>query len=95
MDVKTTFLNGEIEKEVYIDKPYGFMIHGKESHVCRLNKALYGPKKAPRAWYARIDRYLMSLDFIKSVVDGESMISILYADDLFLTGREPHFLVKI
>jgi hypothetical protein len=44
MDVKTTFLNGEIEEEVYIKHPDGFVIHGKESHVCRLKKALYGLK---------------------------------------------------
>ena len=42
MDVKTTFLNGEIEEEVYIEQPEGFEVHGKETHVCRLKKALYG-----------------------------------------------------
>jgi hypothetical protein len=59
MDVKTTFLNGEIEEEVYIEQPDGFMIHEKESHVCRLKKALYGLKKPPRAWDVRIDGNLM------------------------------------
>jgi hypothetical protein len=44
MDVKTTFLNGEIEEEVYIEQLDGFMIHEKESHVCRLKKSLYGLK---------------------------------------------------
>jgi hypothetical protein len=58
MDVKTTFLNGEIEEEVYIEQPDGFVIHEKESHVCRLKMALYGLKQ-PRAWYARIDGHLM------------------------------------
>ena len=48
MDVKTTFLNGIIE-EVYIEQPEGFVVHGKESHVCKLKKALYGLKQAPRA----------------------------------------------
>jgi hypothetical protein len=43
MDVKTTFLNEEIEEEVYIKQLDGFMIH-EESHVCRLNKSLYGLK---------------------------------------------------
>jgi hypothetical protein len=57
MDVKTAFLNGLIE-EVYIEKPLGFEVHGRESHVCRLKKALYGMKQAPRAWYWRIDAYL-------------------------------------
>lgn len=44
MDVKTVFLNGVIEEEVYIVKPERFVVHGKESHVCRLKKALYGLK---------------------------------------------------
>jgi hypothetical protein len=42
--VKTTFLNGEIEEEVYIEQPDGFEVRGKETHVCRLKKALYGLK---------------------------------------------------
>jgi hypothetical protein len=44
MNVKTAFLNGEVEQEVYIEQPEGFVIHGKESHVCKLKKALYGLK---------------------------------------------------
>ena len=55
MDVKTTFLNGFIEEEVYIEQPQGFEVLGRESHVCLLRKALYGLKQAPRAWYSRID----------------------------------------
>ena len=47
MDVKETFLNGEIKEEVYVEQPDGFIVHGKESHVCRLKKALYGLKQAP------------------------------------------------
>jgi hypothetical protein len=69
MDVKTTFLNGDIEEEIYIEQPNGFVIHEKESHVCRLKKALYGLKQAPSSWYARIYGHLMSLGFKKSVVD--------------------------
>jgi hypothetical protein len=95
MDVKTGFLNGVIAKEVYLEQPQGFVIHGKESHMCRLKKALYGLKQAPRAWYARIDGYLMSLGFTKSEADPNlyykvedrcPLILVLYVDDLFLTG---------
>ena len=95
MDVKTAFLNREIEEEVYVEKPNGFVVHGKESHVCRLKKALYGLKQAPRAWYGRIDGFLVRLGFTKSVVDsnlyykvvdGQSLILVLYVDDLFLTA---------
>jgi hypothetical protein len=73
------------------------VIHGKESHVCRLKKALYGLKQVPRAWYARIDNYLMRLGFTKSdaypnlyykVENGCLLILVLYVDDLFLTGYE-------
>jgi hypothetical protein len=97
MDVKTTFLNGIIEEEVYIEQPQGFEISGKESHVCRLKKALYGLKQAPRAWYSRIDGYLQSMGFTKSEADPnlyfifvevDLLILVLYVDDMFLTGSE-------
>jgi hypothetical protein len=98
MDVKTAFLNGEVEQEVYIEKPEGFVIHGKESHVCKLKKALYGLKQALRAWYGRIDSFLQSLGFSKSIADpnlyikimqNHLVILVLYVDDLFLIGEEP------
>ena len=50
MDVKTIFLNGLIEEEVYIEQPPGIDTHNKEKHACILKKALYGLKQAPRAW---------------------------------------------
>ena len=61
MDVKTAFLNGEIEEEVYIEQPEGFVIHDEKYHVCRLEKALYEIKQTPRAWYEKMDGFLMSL----------------------------------
>jgi hypothetical protein len=97
MDVKTTFLNGLIEEEVYIEKPLGFEVHGRESHVCILKKALYGLKQDPRAWYSRIDAYLQQLGFEKSeedpnlyfiVVGEDTLIIFLYVDDIFITGVE-------
>jgi hypothetical protein len=63
MDVKTTFLNGVIEEEVYIEQPQGFDVEDMKSHVCRLKKALYGLKQALRAWYGHIYIFLMSLGF--------------------------------
>ena len=95
MDVKTTFLIGVIEEEVYIEQPEGFETHEKKTHVCRLKKALYGLKQAPRAWYDWIDIYLQQLGFVKSdvdpnlcylVVENEPLILVLYVDDPFLTG---------
>jgi hypothetical protein len=97
MDVKTAFLNGLIEEEVYIEKPQGLEVFGRDSHVCLLKKALYGLKQAPRAWYSSIDSYLLQMGFEKSeanlnlyyIVCGEdTLILILYVDDLFITGGE-------
>jgi hypothetical protein len=66
MDVKTSFLNGIIEEEVYIEKPQGFEVEDRKSHVCRLKKALYKLKQAPEAWYGRIDIFFTSLGFLAS-----------------------------
>jgi hypothetical protein len=97
MDIKTTFLIGVIEEEVYIEKPQGFEVEDMNSHVFKLKKALYGLKQAPRAWYGRIDSFMTSLGFTKSkadsnlyfkVMNDEPVILLLYVDDLFLTGEE-------
>ena len=48
MDVKTTFLNGELEEEIYMDQSKGFVVLGKEKQVCRLVKSLYGLKQVPK-----------------------------------------------
>jgi hypothetical protein len=58
MDVKSSFLNGELEEEVYIEQPEGFQLSENTDYVCKLKKALYGLKQAPRAWYSRLDKYL-------------------------------------
>ena len=70
MDVKTVFLNGVVEEEVYVEKPLEFETHYRETHVCKLNKALYGLKQEPKMWYSRIDSFLTSLGFTKSKVDS-------------------------
>jgi hypothetical protein len=95
MDAMTSFLNGDIEEEVYIKQPDGFMIRDQKSHVCRLKKILYGIKKAPHAWHENMDGFLIRLGFRKSVSDpnlyyhifgDECLILVLYIDDLFLTS---------
>jgi hypothetical protein len=97
MDVKTTFLNGEIEEEVYIEQPEGFVIYDEKSHVYRLKKALYGLKQTPRAWYEKMDGFLMSLGFSKSVVDpnlyyyivgDESLILVTYSGSLVVGYKQ-------
>ena len=94
MDVKTTFQNGKIEQEVFVEQPDGFVLHNKDTHICKLRKASYGLKQAPRDWYDRIDGFLKSPSFQKSDVDAnlyfkvrgnQPIILILYVDDLFVT----------
>lgn len=69
MDVKSAFLNGNLEEEVYVSQPAGFIIDGAEHKVLRLRKALYGLKQAPRAWNAKLDASLVSLGFQRSSSD--------------------------
>jgi hypothetical protein len=97
MDVKTTFLNGKIEHEVFVEQLDGFVLHNKGTHVCKLRKALYGLKQASKVWYDRIDGFLKSPSFQKSGADAnmyfkvrgnQLVILTLYVDDLFLTGDE-------
>jgi hypothetical protein len=97
MDVKITFLIGAIEEEVYIKQPQGFEVEYKNTHVYRLKKSLYGLKQDPRAWYGRIDSFLMSLGFTKSkddsnlyfkVMNDDIVILLVYLDELFLMGEE-------
>ncbi|GJX12819.1 retrovirus-related pol polyprotein from transposon TNT 1-94 [Tanacetum coccineum] len=69
MDVKTAFLNGDLQEEVFVSQPEGFEDPEHSTHVYRLKKALYGLKQAPRAWYDTLSKFLMATKFFKGVVD--------------------------
>ncbi|XP_024441578.1 uncharacterized protein LOC112324164 [Populus trichocarpa] len=95
LDVKSTFLNGVLQEEIYVKQPDGFAIQGEEDKVYLLQKALYELKQAPRAWYSRIDDHLLNLGFVKSLSkatlyirlkDDDILIMSLYVDDLLITG---------
>ncbi|KAK8953906.1 hypothetical protein KSP39_PZI002954 [Platanthera zijinensis] len=60
MDVKTTFLHGNLEEEIYILQPEGFVEPGNEKKVCKLRRSLYGLKQAPRMWNKRFDTFMTS-----------------------------------
>ncbi|GKA91449.1 putative ribonuclease H-like domain-containing protein [Tanacetum coccineum] len=98
MDVKTTFLNGELKEEVYVSQPEGFVDPDHLTHVYRLKKALYGLKQAPRAWYDTLSRFLLDNKFSKGAVDptlftqktGKHILLVqIYVDDIIFASTDP------
>jgi hypothetical protein len=69
MDVKTAFLNGELEEEIYMDQPDGFIAKGQEGKMCKLLKSLYGLKQAPKQWHEKFDKTLTSAGFVVNEAD--------------------------
>ena len=75
MDVKSSFLNGFINDEVYVEQPSGFESFNFPNHVFKLKKALYGLKLAPRAWYERLSKFLISSGFNIGKIDTTLFIN--------------------
>uniref|UniRef100_I1R8M9 Reverse transcriptase Ty1/copia-type domain-containing protein n=1 Tax=Oryza glaberrima TaxID=4538 RepID=I1R8M9_ORYGL len=97
MDVKTDFLNGELDEEIYMDQPDGFVVEGQEGKVCKLLKSLYGLKQAPKQWHEKFDKTLTSAGFAVNEADkcvyhrhggGEGVILCLYVDDILIFGTD-------
>ncbi|KAM1300483.1 hypothetical protein PS1_011811 [Malus domestica] len=96
LDVKSAFLNGVLEEEVYTEQPEGFEVKNASHKVYKLKKALYGLKQAPRAWYSEIDTYLTNCNFKRSISEatlytrtddeGNMIIVSIYVDDIVYTG---------
>jgi len=83
MDVKNVFLNGFLNKEVYVSQPPSFVHHLYPNHVFKLNKSLYGLKQAPRQWYKRLSNFLLSKGYARGVVDKTLFIR-KHASDVIL-----------
>jgi hypothetical protein len=97
MDVKSSFLNGDLKEKVYVHQLSGFVIPGKEGKVLRLCKALYGLRQAPRAWNAKLDSTLKEMGFRQSPHEatiyrrgngGNALLVGVYVDDLVITGTK-------
>jgi len=90
-DVKSAFLNGFINEEVYVTQPPGFENHKLLGHVYKLKKALYGLKQAPRQWYERLSNFLLSKNYQRGQVDktlfiknseNDIILVQVYVDDI-------------
>ena len=66
MDVKTAFLHGDLDKEIYMQQPEGFVVPGKEHMVCKITRSLYGLKQAPRQWYKKFDSFMIKSGICKA-----------------------------
>ncbi|GJV41100.1 zinc finger, CCHC-type containing protein [Tanacetum coccineum] len=98
MDVKTAFLNGELDEEVYMNQPQGFIMPGNENKVCKLIKSLYGLKQAPKQWHQKFDEVVLSNGYLLNQADkcvyskfdetGKGVIICLYVDDMLIFGTD-------
>ena len=98
LDIKPTFLHEDLEEEIYMHQPEGFLEKGKENLVCRLRKSLYGLKQAPRQWYYKFKSFISDNGyhkthadhyvFVKNFQGGHFLILLLYVDDMLIVGRD-------
>ena len=104
LDVKTAFLYGDLDEEIYMTQPEGFIVKGQENKVYRLKKALYGLKQASYAWNKQADKSLKSLGFKCARSDSgiyvkghrkSIIVCILYVDDVLFMGPELRQVQKV
>ena len=95
VDVQNAFLHGDIQEEVYMCQPPGYVDSKHPNRVCRLQKSLYGLKQSPRAWYSKLSSKLQSMGFIPSKADTSLFVfadqrviiyMLIYVDDIIITG---------
>ena len=103
MDVTTAFLNGELQEEVYMKQPEGFVSDGQEDLVCKLKRSIYGLKQSPRCWNSALDNKLKQMGFVQAKGDpclylaseGEMFIIAVYVDDIVLAGKSDQRLAEV
>ena len=104
MDVKTAFLNGHLEENIYMQQPDGFIQKGQEHMVCKLQRSIYGLKQASRSWNIRFDQAIKSLGFIQNIdepcvykkIQGKFVaFLVLCVDNILLIGNDIGVLTTI
>ncbi|KAI3692683.1 hypothetical protein L6452_32504 [Arctium lappa] len=103
MDVKSAFMNGQIQEEVYVQQPPGFESSKYPNHVYFLDKALYGLKQAPRAWYDKLSNFLLANGFERGTTDTtlfykkrkcEILLVQIYVDDIIFGSTNESYCKK-
>ncbi|GAA0145952.1 transmembrane signal receptor [Lithospermum erythrorhizon] len=97
LDVKTAFLHEDIDEDVFMEQPEGFVVKSKEHMVCKLNKSLYGLKQAPRQWYKKFNAFMEEYGFTRTLIDhcvfikrfasNDYILLLLYVDDMLIVGQ--------
>nr|KYP67741.1 Retrovirus-related Pol polyprotein from transposon TNT 1-94 [Cajanus cajan] len=104
MDVKKTFLNGNLEEEVYMKQPEGFFSSDGEHLVCNLNKSIYGLKQASHQWYLKFHEVIFSFGFEENIMDqcvyqkvsgSKIFFLVLYVDDILLATNDKGMLYEV
>ncbi len=104
MDVKTAFLNGYLDEDIYMNQPAGFVSSGEEQSVCKLNRSIYGLKQASRSWNIRFDETVKQFGFsqnpdeacvYKKTQGSAITFLVLYVDDILLIGNDVEMLSAV
>nr|GEW37930.1 zinc finger, CCHC-type [Tanacetum cinerariifolium] len=108
MDVKTAFLNVDLEEEVYMNQPLSFIINGNENKMCKLIKSLYRLKQTPKQWHHKFDEVVLSNGYLLNQADkcvyskfdasGKGVIICLYVDDMLIFDTDKvqsHYIEKV
>ncbi|KAK8936658.1 hypothetical protein KSP39_PZI012187 [Platanthera zijinensis] len=97
MDVKTAFLNGELDEEIYMAQLEGYVHKDLREKVCKLDKSIYGLKQAPKMWHMKFDQVVKNIGFQSSLSDkclyyrsmsNQTVIICLYVDDMLILGSD-------
>ena len=104
MDVKTAFLNGELNEEIYMEQPVSFVIQSRKHKLFKLNRSIYGLKQSSRQWYLKFHNEITLCDF--TMIDEDHCVYVkrdkdryvllsLYVDDILIAGNDLEFVKTI
>ena len=103
--MKTAFLHGNLEEQIYIEQPEGFIQPGQEHLVCKLKRSLYGLKQSPRQWYKQFDSHMIQIGYkrceydyciyVKSLDDGSFVFLLLYVNNMLIAANSWYNVIEL